>query len=158
MDGDVFAIHERLKQELQYYIRSQYFGKSPLLLAAFEEEFMKKGVLYQTPYLESPAVYKRAEDGLSGLSAPVWLKAFFSQLAEKDLGVYPTPYEHQIASFALVNKNWTRKCKNGQTKSKYERHQPKLVQAIIFVGIKPPSMIWSQLLSILLRREVAKSI
>ena len=98
MDGDVFAIHERIKQELQYYIRSQYFGKSPLLLDAFEEEFMKKGVLYQTPYLESPAVYKKAENGLSSLSAPVWLKDFFTQLAEKDLGVYTAPYEHQVTS------------------------------------------------------------
>ena len=96
MDGDVFAIHERIKQELQYYIRSQYFGKSPLLLEAFEKEFEKKGVLYQTPYLESPAVYKKADNGMNALSAPDWLKNFFGRLAESGLGVYPTPYEHQI--------------------------------------------------------------
>ena len=96
MDGDVFAIHERIKQELQYYIRSQYFGKNPLLLEAFEEEFQKKGVLYQTPYLESPAVYKKADGGLNNLSAPLWLKDFYNQLAKNDLGVYPAPYKHQV--------------------------------------------------------------
>lgn len=46
------AVHMQLRQALENYIKSQYFGKSPILLSALQGKLDQEGVLYQKPYIE----------------------------------------------------------------------------------------------------------
>lgn len=102
MSNGANSIHVQLRSELEDYIRSQYFGKSPLLLNAVGEQLDQEGLLYQKPYIESSPAYKTTENGIQrSPTIPEWMKKFFSQLSDAGLGVYPSPFNHQI--IALEN-------------------------------------------------------
>lgn len=90
------SIHLQLRRELENYIRSQYFGKSPILLSAISKKLDDEGLLYQKPYIESSPAYKNEMDGIQKANIPKWLKDFFKQLSDANLGVYPAPFLHQI--------------------------------------------------------------
>ena len=45
-------VHKQLRTELENYIKSQYFGKSPLLLSALNNHIDDEGLLYQKPFIE----------------------------------------------------------------------------------------------------------
>ena len=92
------SIHLQLRTELEDYIKSQYFGKSPLLLEAIGEILDKEGLLYQKPYIESSPAYKTDPNGIGKADLPEWLKTFFVELSDSGLGVYPSPYTHQITA------------------------------------------------------------
>lgn len=93
------SIHKQLKSELHDYICSQYFGKSPLLLSAVDKLLDQEGILYQKPYIESSYAYVTTENGIQKSSViPEWMKDFFDRLSKSNLGVYPSPFSHQIES------------------------------------------------------------
>lgn len=103
MSSGANSIHLQLRTELENYIKSQYFGKTPVLLNAISPHLDDEGLLYQKPFIESSPAYKTTKDGLSTLDLPVWLRKFFQELAEAELGVYSTPYKHQISA---LEKAW----------------------------------------------------
>ena len=90
------SIHKQLRSELENYIRSQYFGKSPLLLDAISDHLDDEGLVYRKPYIESSPAYKSIPDGISNADLPNWLKAYFRELSEANLGIFPSPFVHQI--------------------------------------------------------------
>ncbi|MDR0919906.1 MAG: DEAD/DEAH box helicase, partial [Oscillospiraceae bacterium] len=92
----VKTIHEKLRKELSTYLKTQYFGKNNLLLNALSERLEEKGVLWQSPFVELPAAYKQAENGLFGLDLPKWIVDYFNNLADNNLGVFKMPFSHQI--------------------------------------------------------------
>ena len=93
------SIHIQLRSELEEYIRSQYFGKSVLMLNAISEQLDQEGLLYQKPYIESSPAYATTLNGIQKSDViPAWLKDFFSELSDAGLGVYPSPFNHQIAA------------------------------------------------------------
>lgn len=96
MSNGANAVHKQLRTELENYIKSQYFGKSPLLLNAINDKLDEEGLLYRKPYIESSPAYKMVEDGIAKSSLPDWLKTFFSELSQKGLGVFPSPFKHQV--------------------------------------------------------------
>ena len=51
MSNGANSIHLQLRSELENYIRSQYFGKSPILLSAISEKLDDEGLLYQNHIL-----------------------------------------------------------------------------------------------------------
>ena len=93
------GVHLQLREALENYIKSQYFGKSPILLSALQGKLDQEGVLYQKPYVESSPAYKSAPNGIqkSG-KLPDWLKNYFTALSDAKLGVYPAPFCHQISA------------------------------------------------------------
>ena len=93
------SVHKQLRSELEDYIKSQYFEKSPILLDAISKQIDDVGLLYQEPYIESSPAYSKTEDGIkkSPLFQP-WLKDFFSKLSSAGLGVFPAPFNHQITA------------------------------------------------------------
>ena len=95
MSNGANSIHKQLRSELEYYIKAQYFGRSPLLLSAVEDRLDDEGLLYQKPYIESSPVYESSANGIQGLKLPDWQKSFFLQLSKAGLGVHPTPFVHQ---------------------------------------------------------------
>mgnify|MGYP004457658543 CR=1 FL=1 len=96
MSNGANSMHLQLRNELEDYIKSQYFGKSPLLLSAVSEELDKEGVLYQKPYIESSPAYKSVQNGIDKSKLPEWMKKFFQQLTDANLGVHSAPFRHQI--------------------------------------------------------------
>ena len=104
MSGGAYSVHKLLRSELEDYIKTQYFGKSPLLLKAVEPHLDEEGLLYQKPFLEASPVYRTAPGGLRSADIPGWMKEFFRKLSDSDLGVYSRPYEHQVQSLEAVVK------------------------------------------------------
>lgn len=96
MSNGAFSVHYQLRTELENYIRSQYFSKSPILLSAINDQLDNEGILYQKPYIESSPAYKSINNGIGSAIIPEWLKDFFDCLAKEGLGVYPSPFAHQI--------------------------------------------------------------
>ena len=96
MSNGANSVHIELRNELENYIKSQYFGKSPILLSAISDKINKEGVLYQKPYIESSPAYKSEYNGIQKSKLPDWLKKFFKELSDAKLGVYPSPFLHQI--------------------------------------------------------------
>lgn len=96
MSNGANSVHKQLRTELENYIKSQYFGKSPLLLSAVSSRLDEEELLYQKPYIESSPAYKSRHDGIKDSKLPDWLKEFFVNLSDAGLGVYPAPFIHQI--------------------------------------------------------------
>lgn len=96
MSKGAYAVHKILVERLLDYLRSQYLGKSPVLLEALERKMQKEGGLYREAYIESSQAYKVAKKGIDGSSLPEHQKKFFAELCAAGLGVYKTPYVHQI--------------------------------------------------------------
>ena len=81
------GVHLQLREALEDYIKSQYFGKSPILLSAVQNKLDQEGILYQKPYIESSPAYKSELNGIQKSSKlPDWVKAYFDALANADLG------------------------------------------------------------------------
>ena len=99
MTNGANGVHLQLREALENYIKSQYFGKSPVLLSATQDKLNQEGVLYQKPYIESSPAYKSKQNGIQLSSAlPEWMKEYFKALSDAKLGVHPAPFCHQIAA------------------------------------------------------------
>ena len=96
MSNGANSVHKQLRSELENYIKSQYFGKSPILLSAVSSRLDDEELLYQKPYIESSPAYKSQPNGIKASKLPNWLKDFFVKLSEAELGVYHAPFIHQI--------------------------------------------------------------
>lgn len=93
------AVHLQLRKALEDYIKTQYFGKIPILLSAMEGQLDREGVLYQKPYIESSPAYKMAMNGIQASNRlPQWMKGYFNGLSEAKLGVYQSPFCHQVSA------------------------------------------------------------
>lgn len=104
MSNGAGSVHIKLRSELENYIKSQYFGKSPLLLSAIGKRLDDEGLLYQKPYIESSPAYRSVPNGLKSADIPGWMKEFFLRLSEAGLGVYPSPFAHQIKALEVASK------------------------------------------------------
>lgn len=97
MSNGANGVHLQLREALENYIKSQYFGKSPVLLSATKDKLNQEGVLYQKPYVESSPAYKNKQNGIQISSVlPDWMKEYFKALSAAKLGVHPAPFCHQI--------------------------------------------------------------
>jgi len=102
----VKSIHTKLRQELSTYLKTQYIGKNNLLLTALNDRLEEQGVLWQTPFIELPASYELAPQGLDGLQLDEWVKIFFNALADKHLGVFKMPFSHQVEALEHAFKGY----------------------------------------------------
>lgn len=107
METGASSIHKQLRTNLEDYIKSQYFGKTPLLLSALEEHIDDEGLLYKKPFIESSPAYVSVENGIEKSSIPPWMKEYFTQLSEADIGVFKSPFVHQLSALeaAIEGKN-----------------------------------------------------
>mgnify|MGYP003298387249 CR=1 FL=1 len=96
MTNGANSFHLQLREELENYIKSQYLGKSPLLLSALSNKISECGELYQEPYIESSPAYQTELNGIQKAVLPEWIKDFFKKLSDAKLGVFPSPFQHQI--------------------------------------------------------------
>ncbi len=93
------SVHLNLRHALEDYIKAQYFGKSPVLLSALQGRFDQEGVLYKKPYIESSPAYKTELNGIQkSKELSAWLKDYFTKLAAAKLGVFSSPFCHQVSA------------------------------------------------------------
>ncbi len=88
--------HDNLKEKLSDYIKAQYFAENDLLMNASEEILRKQGVLYQEPFLEMSKSYKQSIKGFMNSTLEEKYKSILNELASNKLGVFSTPFTHQI--------------------------------------------------------------
>ena len=88
MPNGANSVHKQLRTELEDYIKSQYFGKSPLLLSALDDHIDDEGLLYQKPFIESSPAYVTVPNGIETAAIQPWMKNYFLQLAEAGIGVF----------------------------------------------------------------------
>ena len=104
MSNGANSVHRQLRLELENYIKSQYFGKSPILMSAINTRLDNEGLLYQRPYIESSPAYKTENNGIQNADIPSWMKMYFSRLSEAGVGVYPAPFVHQVKALEAAIK------------------------------------------------------
>lgn len=104
MAKGAYAVHAALLGRLQDYLKSQYLGKSPTLLRGLKGKLDARGGIFQEPYVESSQAYRESATGIAGANIPGRLKQFFLRLSEAGLGVYPTPYAHQVMALEAAMK------------------------------------------------------
>lgn len=92
----VQSTHEALKNKLLDYITTAYFGKNDDLREMCIDEIKKKGVLWQEPYIEANTAYKSINNGISNSNLPEDVKEILASLVDYKLGVFSSPYQHQI--------------------------------------------------------------
>lgn len=143
MSYGVNSIHEKLCAELENYIRAQYFGKSPLLLAALKEKLRVEGVLHREPYIESSPAYKTVPNGFSTINLPDWLRQFFLRLGAAGLGVYLSPFKHQIQALEATTAGRDLFVATGTGSGKTECFMLPLLSKLAVEAHDAPAM-WSQ--------------
>lgn len=87
----------KLNERLIEYIESEYFGKNDDLRDACSELLTEEGILHQTPYVEVSPSYEIAENGISySAYVPQECKKPLVDMSEANLGVFKSPYRHQV--------------------------------------------------------------
>lgn len=104
MPNGANSVHKQLRTELEDYIKSQYFGKSPLLLSALSNHIDDEGLLYQKPFIESSPAYVTVQNGIETATLETWMKDYFLQLAKANIGVFPSPFDHQISALEAATR------------------------------------------------------
>lgn len=96
--------HEKLKEKLANYIKAQYFAENDLLLEATETMLTKEGILFQEPYIEVTQNYKVEEAGFENADLDDNIKRYLNSLIDNKLGVFKTPFSHQVKSLEAYYK------------------------------------------------------
>lgn len=88
-----YALDERLIE----YIESEYLGKNEELRVACREQLRQPGTLFQIPYAEVSPSYKTNSTGfIYSEFLPQCCKSPLLEMIDKNLGVFKTPYCHQV--------------------------------------------------------------
>lgn len=88
--------HDNLKAKLSDYIKAQYFAENDLLMGVSEDILSKRGVIFQEPFIEIAKSYKQSAVGFDEADLDEKYKEILNEMAEKKLGVFKTPFNHQI--------------------------------------------------------------
>ncbi|MGF7060875.1 DEAD/DEAH box helicase [Brassicibacter mesophilus] len=88
--------HDSLKKKLIDYIKAQYLAENDLLMDAADELLLEKEVLYQEPYIEVTKNYKMLSNGFVNAKLDVERKDILKSLIDSGLGVFKTPFQHQV--------------------------------------------------------------
>lgn len=92
----ISSTHDALKTKLLDYINTVYLGKNDALRNACEASLSSTGILYQEPYIEANNAYLTVTNGLMTADVPELIKQILVRMAQQGLGVFESPYKHQI--------------------------------------------------------------
>lgn len=104
-DFGIKKTQELMQERLSDYIKSQYFGDNALLLGTADDLLRQEGGIYQKPFIESTPSYEKIDSGIEKGDITPEAKAFFEKLIENKLGVFRTPFRHQVESLVGFEKN-----------------------------------------------------
>lgn len=97
--------HEALKQRLIDYVETAYFGKNDELRKLCRTELEAQGVMWKEPYIEANPAYKVLQNGIENAEIPVNIKTILKQMIDHHMGVYKSPYVHQVQALEGFYKN-----------------------------------------------------
>lgn len=100
----VKSTHDAIKNKLIDYINTVYLGKNDALREAVEEEIKVEGTLYQEPFIEANPSYLVLNDGIKHAEILDIEKEILLKMSERNLGVFPNPYMHQIRALEEYSK------------------------------------------------------
>ena len=104
MQNGANFVHKKIRTELEDYVKSQYFGKTPVLFSALNKRIDEEGLFYQKPFIESSPAYVTIQNGFEIADIEPWMKEYFLQLIQAGLGVFPSPFKHQIDALEAATK------------------------------------------------------
>lgn len=89
--------HRKLKERLIKYIETEYLGRNDSLRNEIKKDLEKKEILWQEPFIEANPSYIMQKNGLTkNPNIPENIENILSELIDHRLGVYDTPYRHQV--------------------------------------------------------------
>ncbi|CDM70056.1 DEAD/DEAH box helicase domain-containing protein [Clostridium bornimense] len=138
------STHEALKNKMINYIKTIYLGKNEDLLEACNEELSKPGILFQEPYIEGNPAYLKIEGGIknSPYITPE-IKDVLLEMIKIDIGVFSSPYKHQIAALEGFCDNKDLFIATGTGSGKTECFMWPMVSSIVSEAINNKST-WQQ--------------
>lgn len=139
----VKQIHNALREQLNNYIETEYFGKNDALRKACKHRLERKGVLYQTPYIESNPAYVVKKNGIANSQIPPTIKEILIAMKNSDLGVFENPYEHQITALEKYYQGNDIMVATGTGSGKTECFMWPIISRLISEAIKSPDT-WKQ--------------
>ena len=87
---------DKINRRLVDYIKSEYLGKHDQLRKICSPELENYGALFNEPYFEASPAYSVLKNGLENASISEESKSFLIKMAEGKMGVFASPYVHQI--------------------------------------------------------------
>lgn len=89
--------HTKLKEQLFKYIETEYLGRNDALRNEIKKDLEKQEVLWQEPFIEANPTYIIRKNGLThNENIPPIMREILGELINNQLGVYNTPYKHQV--------------------------------------------------------------
>ena len=100
MNG-VHKYYDAIKGRLTDYLKSDYLANSETLLKYADELLGDKESdntnIAREPYIETAASYAKRENGIKELQyIDAWVRDTLQKMAEANLGIFLTPFEHQV--------------------------------------------------------------
>ena len=97
--------YQSIRNRLSNYIKSDYLANSETLLLYADEilgEMCPADInIAREPYIETSSSYKKEIDGIRNADIPDNVKRVLLQLVDANLGIYSSPFTHQVD--ALIN-------------------------------------------------------
>lgn len=90
--------HDNIRNKLGDYIRAQYLAENDLLMDAANELLDKTGVIFQEPFVEVAKSYIQSTTGFAEAKMASEYKDILEKLADEGLGVFKTPFIHQVSA------------------------------------------------------------
>ena len=103
MDKDTNGVrqyYKEIRDRLVNYIKSDYLANSETLLL-YENEILGEECsmdinIAREPYIETASSYKKINDGIRTAEISANVKAVLLKLVDAKLGIYSTPFAHQV--------------------------------------------------------------
>ena len=92
--------YQTIRDRLANYIKSDYLANSETLLLYADDilgEMCPEEInIAKEPYIETSSSYRKVNDGIRDAEIPDNVKEVLLKLVEAKLGIYSTPFEHQV--------------------------------------------------------------
>lgn len=139
----VYSTHNALKRKLSDYIRAQYLGESSLLINACKDTLEEQEILFQEPYIEANPAYLVRENGIKEADIPIEVKKVLMDMTESKLGVFKSPFEHQVKALQSFYKGNDLFVTTGTGSGKTECFMWPMVSSIVNEAVTRPKS-WQQ--------------
>lgn len=100
--------YQTIRNRLKNYIKSDYFANSETLLSYVDEilgEMCPEDInIAREPYIETSSSYRKVNDGIRTANIENNVKEVLLKLVEAKLGIYSTPFVHQVKALTSALK------------------------------------------------------
>lgn len=134
---------DNLRKKLSDYIEAQYLAENDLLSNIAEDLLQQKGVLYQEPFIEIARNFEVSNSGFESADFSEEYKKIFRDLIRGNLGVFNTPFLHQVEAVENFYKGKNVLVTTGTGSGKTECFLWPLLADIIFEA-QNSSKTWKQ--------------